>query len=145
MPTCREIMVADVMTLEPEMTLKDAVIALRGAEVSGAPVVVGGELVGVVSATDLLEFEATTAGVPTERKQMVGFEDYDAAEEWEEGRDAPASYFLEMWSDAGTEIREAARYMHEARVHRVLVLEDGDLAGIVTPTDIVRAVAENVL
>lgn len=182
MPACRQIMVSEVMTLEPEMSLREAVDVLRGADVTGAPVVEGGVLVGVVSATDLLEFEATTAGVPTERREMVGLDDYDAVRGWDEGDDPPAAYFLDMWSDAGaevferfsetdgpewdrleehvvdevmsrkvlsvtagTEIREAARYMHEARVHRVLVLDDGELAGIVTATDIVRAVAENLL
>lgn len=41
-----------------------------------------------------------------------------------------------------TTVREAARYMLEADVHRLLVIDDGDLKGIVTTTDIVRAVAE---
>lgn len=182
MASCREIMVADVMTVHPDMTLREAVEALRAAGVTGAPVVEGDEVVGVVSATDVLEFEATSSGVPTERKELLGVEDYGAAGTWEEGDEQPSAYFMEMWTDAGadvferfsetrgpewdrleehfvgevmsrgirsvtpdTELREAARYMHEASVHRVLVLEDGELAGILTATDIVRAVAENVI
>lgn len=182
MATCRKIMVTEVVTLEPEMTLRQAVEALRGAGVTGAPVVEGAEVVGVLSATDILEFEATSAGVPTERIELVGMEDYDPALEWDEAEEQPAKYFFEMWSDAGAdvlerfgetegpewdrleehsvseimsrkvcfvspsaELREAARYMKEAGVHRVLVLDAGELAGIITATDIVRAVAENVL
>lgn len=40
------------------------------------------------------------------------------------------------------EVREAAELMLEADVHRVLVMEDGELLGIVTMTDVVRVVAE---
>jgi CBS domain-containing protein len=43
---------------------------------------------------------------------------------------------------SNTTVKEAARYMLEADVHRLLVIDDGDLKGIVTTTDIVRAVAE---
>lgn len=43
---------------------------------------------------------------------------------------------------SSTTVKEAARYMLEAYVHRLLVIDDGDLKGIVTTTDIVRAVAE---
>jgi len=40
-------------------------------------------------------------------------------------------------------VRAAARKMTEHKVHRVLVLEDGRLKGILTSTDIVRFVADN--
>lgn len=183
MPTCRDIMTSEVATLEQEMTLRDAVELLRAEGVTGAPVVSGaGDVVGVISATDLLEFEATTGGVPTERPEMLGLKTTEASAEWEPGEDPPSAYFLEMWSDAGAdvlerfsetegpewdvlaehvvgeimtrsvcsvspdeELRAVARYMHERGVHRVLVLEDGALEGIVTATDFVRALAEGVL
>lgn len=38
---------------------------------------------------------------------------------------------------------ESARYMLEHDIHRVLVLEDDELVGVVTTTDLVRAVAEH--
>lgn len=38
---------------------------------------------------------------------------------------------------------EAARYMLEHDIHRVLVLEDDELVGVVTTTDLVRAVGEH--
>ena len=37
--------------------------------------------------------------------------------------------------------QQAARSMLRAGVHRLLVMEDGRLAGLVTTTDLVRAVA----
>lgn len=40
------------------------------------------------------------------------------------------------------DLTEAARLMLEADVHRILVIEDGALEGILTTTDLVRIVAE---
>lgn len=42
-----------------------------------------------------------------------------------------------------TPVEEAARYMLEHEIHRVLVLEDDELVGVVSTTDLVRAVAEH--
>lgn len=42
-------------------------------------------------------------------------------------------------------VQKAAQMMVENGIHRVLVIDDGELAGIVTSSDIVRAVAEGVL
>jgi CBS domain-containing protein len=39
-------------------------------------------------------------------------------------------------------VADAAGYMLKERIHRAVVLEDGELVGIVTATDIMRAVAE---
>lgn len=38
---------------------------------------------------------------------------------------------------------EASRYLLEHDIHRVLVLEDEELVGVVTTTDLVRAIAEH--
>jgi hypothetical protein len=42
---------------------------------------------------------------------------------------------------ADAEIGEAAQYMWQAGIHRVLVLEDGHLAGILSMSDIARLAA----
>ena len=47
--------------------------------------------------------------------------------------------------EPGTEIRDVARVMTEAAVHRILVMADGELRGLVSSTDIVRAVADGVV
>jgi CBS domain-containing protein len=43
---------------------------------------------------------------------------------------------------SGTTLKKAAQYMLDRGIHRILVIDDGELQGIVTVTDIVRAVAE---
>lgn len=174
----RDIMSSDVITVHPEMTLRDVIGVLTGRGVSGAPVVAGDRVLGVISATDVLEFETATPGVPTERDDRSEWGEWEP-EEWEEGAEPPAGYYVEMWPDAGADIGErfrsvegpewdvlaehtvseamtrtlcalspeaevpaAAEYMLKAGIHRVLVVDEGRLAGIVSTTDIVRAVAE---
>ena len=178
----RDIMSTEVVVLDPEATLRDAVELLAGRHISGAPVVSGGKVVGVLSASDLLTFEAVTPAVPTEEPEQV---EEDAAElpeedEWAKDVEASGTYFNELWSDSGADVAErfaelkgpewdllaehtvaeamsrgvrsvapdrsvadAAAYMLKLRIHRAVVLEHNELVGIVTATDIMRAVAQH--
>jgi CBS-domain-containing membrane protein len=52
----RDIMTRNVVTLAPETTLREAMEILSTAHLSGAPVVSGGKVKGVVTITDLLGF-----------------------------------------------------------------------------------------
>ncbi len=182
MATVKEIMTTDVVALDVELSLREGLEVLRAENVSGAPVVSGNSVAGVVSATDILEFAATTPGVPTGRPGQTEWGEYDQAEVWEEGSDSPSSYFADYWADAGAQItarfeesgspewdiladrsvsdvmtrrvvavtpdadvRDAAAVMIEAGVHRVLVMNGRELLGILSATDVVRAVAESKL
>ncbi|MGE5760745.1 MAG: HPP family protein [Gemmatimonadota bacterium] len=178
MLTVRDLMTRDVVTLDPDLSLRDAVELFTARHVSGAPVTAGGRLVGVLSANDVLAFEDATPGVPTERPELE-VEDWNEPTEWVEGEEAPATFFSEQWSDAGADVLErfaevqgpewdrlaehsvgeamtpslcsvapfvdiytAAEYMVRAGVHRLIVMDDGRLAGVLSSMDIVRAVAE---
>lgn len=103
----REIMTTDVITVSPETTLREAMELFASRHVSGAPVVAGGRILGVVSTTDLIMFAAALSGVPTER---------EAADEWPDEIDAGVvdrsnsddesspAFFAELWDDAGAEV-----------------------------------------
>lgn len=181
MKKVREIMTERVVSVDPNATLREALEVFRAHDVTGAPVLDGSRVLGVLSVTDLSEFEATTAGVPTSREDRESTDPLlGPPERWADEPDPPSDYFVHFWADAGAEItsrfespdapewdllsdhrvteamtrqviaigpdaslREAARTMTDAGVHRLLVMEDGDLRGIVTTTDIVRAVAES--
>lgn len=182
MATVRDIMTKEVATVDPETTLRDTLELLRAEDVTGAPVVTNGDVIGVVSLTDLMEFEATSPAVPTERSTQPEWGEFEEPNVWEAGDESPAAYFVDFWDDVGADVaerfespeapewdlleehvvgevmsrqviamspdddlRDAAKLMLEAVVHRVLVMEDSELLGIVTATDIVRAVAEGTL
>ena len=51
-----EVMTRDVVTLSPETTIREAMELLSTKHLSGAPVVVGERVAGIVSMTDLLGF-----------------------------------------------------------------------------------------
>ena len=178
----RDVMTRDVLTVTPETTLREAADLFARRHVSGAPVVVGEKVVGVVSATDLLDFVASNPGVPEGGEEPEEVDEWGTLPGWEVGDAPPATYFTDMWSDVGAETAErfadthgpewdaltehavgevmtrkactlapdlpvtaAAEYMESAGVHRVLVLEHGRLAGIITSSDLARAVAEHKL
>jgi len=180
MAKIREVMSDTVKTVSPEMTLKELAEFFVEEKVSGAPVITGERVVGVVSATDLLEFDSEKRGVPTYRPAAETDDVYGSEDEWdEEEGDAPASYFADLWADAGAEVQtrlasegpewnalddhvvgevmtrallslppdadvsEAARRMVIGGVHRLLVMDGDLLVGLVTASDIVRAVASH--
>jgi CBS domain-containing protein len=102
----QDIMTRDVVTLDPEMTLRDALEILAARHISGAPVLEGERVVGMFSAMDAIEFLATTPGVP----DVVDTQDEGEPGGLEESReavaDAPAAYFVDFWSDAGADVAE---------------------------------------
>lgn len=175
--TVREVMVGDLLTLGPEESLRSAADLLTSGGVGGAPVVSQGRLLGVISLTDILSFEADEPGVPTYRPELVGPLDEDPLEA-PEILDEPARWFLQLWEDSGADVAsriaesagpewapldehtvaevmsrvvvglpptatlaEAARLMEEKRVHRLLVIENGELLGLLTTWDVMRTVA----
>jgi hypothetical protein len=105
MTRVREIMTTDVSVVFPEMTLREALEALRARGVAGAPVQRGAAVVGVISAADILEFEATTAPVPSFREGQVPWDESFEEEEWAEGA-SPPLYFLELWRESAPDTVE---------------------------------------
>jgi CBS domain-containing protein len=179
MVTLHDIMSLEVQTVTPQTTLREVAELFAGYHISGAPVVCGDQVVGVLSASDLLGFDAESRGVPTRKDSRAG-DAWEDGEDWHESEDAPASFYADLWANAGadvrarlevtdapewnvleehtaeelmtrsvcalpstTPVREAAESMLRAGVHRLLVMDDQELLGVVTTTDIVKAVAQH--
>lgn len=107
--TLADIMTSDVVTVSPDLDLREAIRLLAGRHVGGVPVVVGRAVAGVVSATDLMAFAASLAGVPSERARETGpdsDDEWTPAWEWDEGDEPAATYFTELWADAGASVDE---------------------------------------
>lgn len=105
----RDIMSADVVTVTPETTLRDAADLLARHHVSGAPVIEGGRVVGVVSASDIVSFAADQPGVPTERPVAADLDDSDdlsLADDVEREDEAPSAWFTDLWADVGEDVTE---------------------------------------
>jgi len=104
----REIMTTHVVTLTPEMSVRDAMELLGRSHVSGAPVVAAGRLVGVVSATDLMTFAGALPGVPTQTDMaddwFVAGEEGCTDDDVDDEAEPPGVYFSDLWDDAGAEV-----------------------------------------
>jgi CBS domain-containing protein len=165
---------AELAVVAPETTLREVAALLAARHVAGAPVLAGSSVVGVVSAADLLDFAATADGGDDEAADDdEGWDAFDAAAAWdgegewaaedeaglgrEKAAGAPEAGALDEHTAAevmsrrlasvppGASLRQAAQAMRAAGVHRLLVMDDGELVGMITSTDVVRAVADGLL
>jgi CBS domain-containing protein len=125
-----ELMQTDVQTVGAETPVNDAFVTLAESRVSALPVVDGAErLVGVISRTDIL---ASEEEAEDEATRAALFEGTSVGE-------LMTSPALTITPDAS--IREAAQQMLSAGVHRLFITSGERVAGVISITDIVRAVA----
>jgi CIC family chloride channel protein len=125
-----ELMQTEVKTVRPDSVVSDVVLSLADAHVSALPVVDShGRMLGVVSTTDVIAAEAEAPDGPAcaelIQNTLV--------------QDLMTPHPVTIPPDA--DIREAARRMLYAEVHRLFVAEGDQLVGVISTIDIVRAVA----
>jgi predicted transcriptional regulator len=102
----RDIMTREVLVLSPQATLREAVDALAQQHVSGAPVLEGDTVVGVITASDILDFQAGMAPQPRDRDEDPDFDELEPEPPSELENDPPGTYFTELWAGAGAEVAE---------------------------------------
>jgi CBS domain-containing protein len=125
-----ELMTPRVTTIPEDATVAEAVEAFADAHVSAMPVVDDrGRALGVLSTSDLLQAEAE-ARTPPERTFLF---------ERTRVRDLMTPRPLVVKVDAS--VREAAQHMLYLEVHRVFVEDEGRVVGVLSQTDVVRALA----
>jgi CBS domain-containing protein len=128
--TVAELMQTNLKTIDSQATIAEAIVSLADAHVSGLPVVdTSGRVVGVVSTSDVMTAEAE-ADDEAERRTLF---DTTAVRDIMTPRPFTVA--------PGDDIREAARQMLYADVHRLFVAEGERVVGVISTMDIVRAVA----
>jgi CBS domain-containing protein len=148
----KDIMSPNVVTVTETMDLREAAKIFVEERISGAPVVDDlGNLVGVISQSDLVEYELETERELTEEAPFYR-RPYDDALRASRGfqieelsadtiKDVMTPYLITIKED--TPIREVAARMAQCGIHRVIVVdEDQQIRGIVTSLDVLRWVAE---
>jgi CBS domain-containing protein len=137
----RDVMTRSVITVPPEMSLREVARLLTEHQISGVPVVdASGAILGVVSEADLLVKQLSRPVSHRPLDWIIG-ERHDpdelrrhAATTAAESMTSPA-----VSIDADRPLREAAAVMVDRSVNRLPVISDGRLVGIVTRADLVRA------
>jgi CBS domain-containing protein len=139
----RDVMTYPVWSVRATTPLRDVAELLIENKISGAPVVdANGAVLGIVSEADLLIKEQGPDAVrhrrlarffgesKTSQDQIAKLEAVTAGE----AMTAPA-----LTIPSGRRISEAAAVMTARKVNRLPVVDDGQLVGIVTRSDLVRA------
>lgn len=109
-----------VACVEPGATRAEVFTFMSERDVSAVPVAKDGRVAGIVSLTDLLQHP----GPPEEPIANVMVRDVVSIR-------------------PGTTLRDAARKMRDKRIHRVLVIEDGALTGVLSTREVMRAIAQD--
>lgn len=152
----RDVMQRDVLALDAAASVLEAYRLFVEEEISGAPVVdEDGRVLGVLSARDLLRAiseERDSALLQTtyfrDTEEFSG-PDWGATPEDFQDRLAGRSIGETMTPGAivvapDASIAEVARVLRQQRVHRVLVVDDDRLLGLITSFDLVALLEEGV-
>lgn len=125
----QDLMQTEITTAAADQLIADAIVTLADAGVHGLPVVdtTSKKLVGVISTTDILEAISEHEGAQTQR-----FLETTTVEEMMTRK------VTTIAPDA--EITEAAQLMLYRDIHRLFVELNGKLVGVISQSDIVRAV-----
>ena len=125
-----EVMTTDMTTVRDDMTVADAIVTLADAHVMGVPVLDAKEkFIGVLSTTDILE-AASEADGPRAREALFANTLV---------KDIMTARPKTIAPDDS--VRDAAQQMLYLEVHRLFVGYDGELVGVISQSDVVRAVA----
>ncbi|HEB98610.1 MAG TPA: CBS domain-containing protein, partial [Thiotrichales bacterium] len=111
-------MINDPITVGPDTSIREVLEITRAHNISGVPVVDGDDLVGIVTNRDLrfeTRYDNPVSSVMTPRDKLVTVKE-------------------------GADPQEILRLMHQHRIEKVLVVDDGfHLRGLVTVKDIQKA------
>jgi CBS domain-containing protein len=151
----KDVMRSDVLFVRPHWTVFDCAKAFEKNNISGAPVVEHGRVIGIVSISDLVRFmglKLVDADILAEQPQglsmlllnlvQIGKDYIDFKKELERiakftVKDVMSKYVVHISPHAN--LYEAAKMMEDNDVNRLPVIHNGKLIGIIARADLVRA------
>jgi len=148
----RDVMTASVILAGPNLGIHDLAKLLLDKGISGVPVVdAGGKLIGIVSESDLIGGGDSDQEARRDRWLRFLAEGELLNPEFlaslhspdRRARDIMASPIVSVSEEA--EVGEIARLLIAHHIKRVPVVRDGQVVGIVSRVDLLRAIAGNTL
>ena len=141
----KDVMVRDVVTADPDMDVVDAIKLLAEHDVSALPVVdEDGTVVGVISEADLVprvEGDAATQR-PWWLEALTPASTLAQAFAKNHGRRVEEVMSTQVVSASeDTPLAEIAALLEKHRIKRVPIIEDGELVGIVSRSNLIQAMA----
>jgi CBS domain-containing protein len=136
-----EFMTKDVFTISPSHSLHTALLLMIKNRISRVVVTRGNEIVGIITSRDLMPITSFVEG-----------SDHDDDDAGIESKDLSGIGYIMLARDVmnrpiiiskNTDLAEAAQIMHDKRISAIPVASSStDLNGIISKTDIVRALIE---
>jgi CBS domain-containing protein len=102
-PSVRDLMSTDVITVTPDLSLRATAELFAVRHLGGAPVMAGSRVVGVISTSDIVAFEASTPDAAAVMRERADRE-RGPSEEWQEGDDPPSAFFTDLWMDDDADV-----------------------------------------
>lgn len=153
-----DLMQGDVTRLDAGTPVDEAISLLESDRISGAPVVdAAGRVLGVLSLTDIARAKEAEERTPGSARgdyylPQEGVDEEPDEFSYKDGYSPQAlvtGTVAEWMSEDVVSVapedsaRVACKRMSERGIHRVLVIEDGKLAGILSSFDVVRWIANH--
>lgn len=148
----KDVMQKEVKSVRSDLSLSELETSFVDENVSGFPVVDSGAILGVVSASDVLARiceERRDAKSPTSfYEDHANMEFTDHADDWQSSKVGEQSEHLCVRDVMNPDVisvppdmplQEVAAVMTDQAIHRVLVVENNELVGLISSLDIVRA------
>jgi CBS domain-containing protein len=146
--TAKDLMTTEVRPVRAETPLEEVAQVVAEHHVSGVPVVDAEDhIVGILTEADLIDEHARERHIP----RMALYDLFPVSEDvlkqaYDSGKKLKARDLLRKQVIAASEetgVRELADMMVMRHINRVPIVRDGKLVGIVSPADLVRALAQN--
>lgn len=133
----KDLMTRDVLTVAPNTSIREASEMLATEHVSGMPVVRLGKLLGIVSSRDILEF---IAALPADPEAVSGGQEHGILDDHTVEEAMTRGPLTTV--DPEAPANRAAEIMQAEHIHRLPVVSGDRLVGIISTTDVVKAVAQ---
>lgn len=155
MKRAKEVMTRPVVTVAPDMMVKDAAALLAEKDVSGAPVMEDGKIVGIFSEVDVLNSLKTTKKnirlvFPSISPIGIAFQEElvqrELLEAYEEVGERPVRDVMSKLVHTVNDdipLKEVVVVMVKNDVNRLPVMKADELVGIITRGDVIKGLANN--
>jgi CBS domain-containing protein len=151
MLTAKDIMTSTVITVTPEVSVKELAALLLANKIGGAPVVdADRKLLGVVTESDLID-QKKNLHLPTLISIFDSFlylENPNKADQ--ELKKMMGRTVADIYVKGGVSVQEdtplsdIATIMSEKKIHTLPVVSGGTLVGVIGKSDLIRAISNNV-
>lgn len=148
----RELMSTEVLSVYEGWSIKRLADFFLDHGISGAPVIASDhQLVGVVSISDIFKFENASGEVKSEALQScyrntTGIDIANRADlvEWSKNAEANCTVHQIMAQhvitvEASSNITDVANVLVSNAIHRVFVIENEKIVGVISSTDLLRS------